>query len=245
MYKTRTIALAALALAAGCFTVEAHDHLAAGATSTSPGAQLVFANDATYGGDVGFVFNLEAGAADDPYFGYYYTSDLVFEALAATPDNGGPEPGAAALGTHIQVKLLSVEGPEGASFGFWETSADGVDSTNLTWSVPVPFRDGTNLINVTESDGSSTMITGSGLGSSGSARVSPIVISGMPATAMISPGPASAASCCSRFPETVKPGSAASCCARCRCRVESASALVPGAGFRLPVSCCSRSRMIV
>ena len=42
------------------------------------------------------------------------------------------------------------------------------------------------------------VMTGSGRGSSGSASVSPIVISGMPATAMISPGPASAASTRSR-----------------------------------------------
>ena len=39
--------------------------------------------------------------------------------------------------------------------------------------------------------GSSTVITGSGRGSSGSASVSPIVTSAIPATAMISPGPAS------------------------------------------------------
>ena len=43
---------------------------------------------------------------------------------------------------------------------------------------------------VIEIDGSSTVMTGSGMGSSASARVSPIVISGKPATAMMSPGPA-------------------------------------------------------
>ena len=47
---------------------------------------------------------------------------------------------------------------------------------------------------VTDSDGSSTVMTGSGRGSSGSASVSPMVTSGMPAMAMISPGPASSAS---------------------------------------------------
>ena len=47
---------------------------------------------------------------------------------------------------------------------------------------------------VTDSDGSSTWITGSGRGSSGSASVSPIVTSERPAIAMISPGPASCAS---------------------------------------------------
>jgi len=42
--------------------------------------------------------------------------------------------------------------------------------------------------------GSSTVITSSGRGSPGSASVSPMVTSAMPATAMISPGPASGAS---------------------------------------------------
>ena len=46
---------------------------------------------------------------------------------------------------------------------------------------------------VTPRAGSSIAISGSGRGSSGSAIVSPIVISGMPARAMISPGPASSA----------------------------------------------------
>ena len=46
--------------------------------------------------------------------------------------------------------------------------------------------------------GSSMWMTGSGRGSSGSASVSPIVISGMPATATISPGPASSAATRSR-----------------------------------------------
>jgi hypothetical protein len=134
--------------------VRAHDHLAAGATSNTNGATLIFQNDGDFGGDTGFVFNLRQGTTNDAYLGYYYTDDLVFIALAATPDNGGPEPGAAALGTYVQIKLLSVEGPAGATFGFWETAQDGVDSTNLTWTVPVPFHNGTNLIHVSEGDGS-------------------------------------------------------------------------------------------
>ena len=46
---------------------------------------------------------------------------------------------------------------------------------------------------VIPSAGSSTITGGSAFGSSSAASVSPIVISGMPATAMISPGPASSA----------------------------------------------------
>ena len=58
---------------------------------------------------------------------------------------------------------------------------------------PVPASGEVLIPTTIESEGSSTVITGSGRGSSGSARVSPIVTSSIPATAMISPGPASAA----------------------------------------------------
>jgi hypothetical protein len=151
---TKIKALLALALAAPCFHLWAHDHLAAGATTNTPGATLIFQNDGDFGGDTGFVFNLTPGTSDDPYLGYYYTSEISFVALAATPDNGGPEPGNAVPGTYVQIKLLNIEGPAGAMFGFWETAQDGVDSTNLTWSLPVPFYNGTNLIHVSENTGS-------------------------------------------------------------------------------------------
>jgi len=125
-----------------------------GATANTPGAMLEYAPGAEdFTTNSGFVFSLDAGDADGPYSGYFFTSDQVWEALPATPDNGGPDPDAAAPGTYIQVKLLSVQGPAGASFGFWETPLNGLDSTNLTWSVLVPFQ-GTNLIHVSESDGS-------------------------------------------------------------------------------------------
>ena len=51
---------------------------------------------------------------------------------------------------------------------------------------------------VMEIDGSSTWISGSGFGSFGSERVSPMVISGMPAMATMSPGPADSAGTRSR-----------------------------------------------
>ena len=51
---------------------------------------------------------------------------------------------------------------------------------------------------VIEMDGSSTVINGSGLGFSGSDSVSPMVMSGMPAMATMSPGPAESAGSRSR-----------------------------------------------
>jgi hypothetical protein len=129
----------------------AHDHLEAGISSPLPSAPLVLLNEADYGGSSGFVFNLGAGDPGSPYDGFYYMNDLVFVAQAATPDYGGPEPGAAGLGSRIAAQLLSVDGPTGAHLGFWETLVDEVDSTNLTWSVTVPYTGGTNLILVTQS----------------------------------------------------------------------------------------------
>ena len=64
----------------------------------------------------------------------------------------------------------------------------------MTFEPSWPARGDVLIPIVIDSDGSSTRTTGSGLGSSGSARVSPIVTSAIPATAQISPGPASSAS---------------------------------------------------
>ena len=55
---------------------------------------------------------------------------------------------------------------------------------------------------VIEMAGSSTVISGSGRGSSTSARVSPIMISGIPAMATMSPGPAESA--CTRSSASVR-----------------------------------------
>ena len=59
----------------------------------------------------------------------------------------------------------------------------------MSLSPDSPARGDVLIPIVIESEGSSTAMTGSGRGSSGSASVSPIVTSAMPATAMISPGP--------------------------------------------------------
>ena len=150
----------AIALMEPALTLFGHDHMPAGATSSDPGATLQYATTAAdYTTNSGWVFGLNSSAADDPYGGAYWTDDAVFIALAATPNNGGPEPGHAAPGTFIQVKLLSVDGPAGATFSFWEsagpgTDGEGIDGTNLTWSITVPFRNGTNLIYISESNGS-------------------------------------------------------------------------------------------
>jgi hypothetical protein len=156
MKLIQTFALHSLAgtLLAAATTSAAHEHLAAGASSTAPGSPLIFVNAADYATNSGYVFNLGADAPGSPYDGWYYTADLVFVALAATPAYGGPEAQAAALGSHIEIVLETFSGPPGSTLGFWETQQNGVDSTNLTWTVPVGLTNGTNHIVVSETDGS-------------------------------------------------------------------------------------------
>jgi len=158
MKLTQITAIPALAagLMAASPIANAHEHLAAGANSTSPGSPLIFVNAGDYATNSGYVFNLGMDAPGSPYDGWYYTGDLVFVALAATPTYGGPEAQAAAIGSHIEIVLETVAGPQGATLGFWETQQDGVDSTNLTWTVPIGLTNGTNHIVVSETDGSPT-----------------------------------------------------------------------------------------
>ena len=132
---------------------QAHEHLTAGALSKAPGSPLFLANAADYAATSGYVFGLDAGDSGTPYEGYYYTGDLVLAALAATPPFGGPEPLAPAVGSVIEAVVETVSGPPGASLGFWETTVDDVDSTAISWSVPVGLTGGTNQIRVTESNG--------------------------------------------------------------------------------------------
>jgi hypothetical protein len=154
--KLSQISLVTLGAALFAAQATAHEHLEAGAASTAPGSPLIFVNAGDYASDSRYVFGLDAGESGSPYQGWYYTGDLVLAALAATPNYGGPEAQSAALGSHIEAVLETVAGPRGGSVGFWETQQDGVDSTNLTWTVPVGLTNGLKRIVVSETDGSPT-----------------------------------------------------------------------------------------
>ena len=127
----------------------AQDTFSFGATTNVSGGTLVFENVADYVASNLFCFGTSPGTALDSSAGGYYTAAQIFSALPAT------DPNAAAPGTVIQVKLLSVEGPAGASVGFWEADAGGYGA-NVTWNVPVPSVGNTNLIRVTEAPSSAT-----------------------------------------------------------------------------------------
>ena len=123
-----------------------HGHLNAGAVGVNQNDKLYFDNGADFITNSGYVKTLTY--TNGGRFAGYYEGNITLTTLAATAAFGGPVPNAPALGSFIQAQLVSVEGPAGGSFGFWEAG-----STNPTHSLS-SGQSGTNMFRLTESDGS-------------------------------------------------------------------------------------------
>jgi hypothetical protein len=84
--------------------------------------------------------------------GYYRGDAITFSALPATPPNGGPVVGCAAFGSRLAVQIVSVKGPPGSIFAFWEGDGES-DLGNITFSVPAGTMNGTNFLIISENNG--------------------------------------------------------------------------------------------
>ncbi len=123
-----------------------HGHLRIGATNTAPGTPLYFYNGADFAAGSGYLKTLLF--TNGGRYAGYFNQNITFTVQAATPPYGGPEPDAPAFGSYIRARILSVKGPSGGVFGFWESGA-----TNPTISLASGVT-GTNDYNVTQTDGS-------------------------------------------------------------------------------------------
>ena len=137
-----TIALASDANAQG------HYHLYVGAASTGQDAPLFFDDENGLATNNGFVATL-VYTNGGKYAGFFQPGGITVAVLAATGNNGGPVPNAPALGSRVFIQLVSVQGPPGGSFGFWETNA-----TNPTFSLACGAIGGTNAYCASQNDGS-------------------------------------------------------------------------------------------
>jgi hypothetical protein len=131
-----------------------HRHVNAGATAAKVGAPLYFANGSLFDAASGSFFQLNA--TNHPVYGpiYFGGSDVTFTSLAATLNNGGPDPSAALPGTRVEMLFDSVQGPSGGSFSFWDSFDGFFDATEITFSVPTGTTNGTQLTLLSENDGS-------------------------------------------------------------------------------------------
>ncbi|MBC8094750.1 MAG: hypothetical protein H7Y43_02950 [Akkermansiaceae bacterium] len=138
MKKLSTVCAIAFTACSVTFTSIAQDnHLYIGA---NPAAQVNFYNGADFSTDINYVNTLTHTNAG-PYGGYY-VGNITFTALSSID----PEP--AAPGSVIYAQLLSVQGPAGSAFAFWERAA-----TAPTISLSAGTS-GTDLFRVSENDGS-------------------------------------------------------------------------------------------
>jgi hypothetical protein len=151
----RLVRFAVLLLVAGAgvtLSCLADTHIFAGATSTNQGAKLSFSN--------GFVFDANHTNTYFPQIlrtnglnaDHYRGDPLTFAALSATVTNGGDIPGHAAVGTRLAIQVVSVEGPPGGRFEFWEGDGES-DLGAITFSVPVGTSGGTNQFVISENQG--------------------------------------------------------------------------------------------
>ncbi|MCI0539064.1 MAG: PEP-CTERM sorting domain-containing protein [Verrucomicrobiales bacterium] len=122
-----------------------HGHLNAGAFGSTPGSQLTFANGLDFALSSGYVKDLTY-ATSGTYAGFY-EGGITLTALAATTDNGGPVANAPALGSFIEARIVSVDGPAGGAFGFWEAGA-----TAPTFSIGSGTRGGTFSFDLSDAE---------------------------------------------------------------------------------------------
>lgn len=148
----RILALALFAILMGTLPCDADTHIFAGAQSTNQGAKLFFSN--------GFVFDANLTNTYLPQIlrtnglneGHYRGDSLTFAGLSATISNGGEIPGHAALGTRLAIQVVSVVGPAGGRFEFWEGDGES-DLGVITLSVPAGTTNGANAFVISENQG--------------------------------------------------------------------------------------------
>ena len=133
-----------------------HAHIYAGVTNQAVGTPLWFQNGNvwdtnSYGGYtqapacIYFQDNIP-----DIYPGLYQTA-TSFAALPATIFNGGPSPFAASLGTYVEMKFVSLQGPPGGSLTVWSEINDPTHPT-VMFTIPVGATNGTNRYNLSSGD---------------------------------------------------------------------------------------------
>lgn len=124
-----------------------HDHLIAGAQGTTQDDKLIWVNEAQFAVESGYVSKL-IYTNGGPYSNTY-NREMSFVALARTAPNGGPVTNAAALGAILRGEIVSVNGPAGGVFSFWETNST---TRVAAFSIPVGMTNTSLMFDLTASE---------------------------------------------------------------------------------------------
>jgi len=123
-----------------------HGHLHIGAAGINQNDALIFSDGAFFSVATNYVKTLVF--TNGGRYANLYNGNITFTGLAATEPRGGPEDFAAALGSQLHAQLVSVDGPSGGEFAFWENGAN-TPTIRLASGMT-----GTNTFLVSENDGS-------------------------------------------------------------------------------------------
>jgi hypothetical protein len=151
------LSLAFSLLLAASAGAQVHGHINAGITDPDTnGADqddpLAFYSDEIPDFESGGGFAVSMSLSETGRFAGYYNGSQTFTVLSAL--SGLPEDeDHPALNSFIQLQLVSVTGPAGGTFGFWESTGLGGGSTP-TFSLAVGATNGTDKWALTEGDGS-------------------------------------------------------------------------------------------
>ncbi len=136
-----------------------HAHLYAGVlcqtpSNPAPGEPLWLVNGSdwdtnSYGGytQSPACIYLEANIPD--VYPGLYQSATTFASLPATINKGGPSPYAASLGTYIELRFVSLQGPAGGVLTLWNEKPDPFHPSVIL-TIPVGTSSGTNRYNLSE-----------------------------------------------------------------------------------------------
>lgn len=133
-----------------------HAHIYAGAANQTPGTPLFFQNadlwdTNSYGGYTQApACNYFADNYPALYPGLYQTV-TTFSALPATIFTGGPSPYAAAFGTYVELKFVSLQGPPGGVLTVW-SEIDNPANPSVVLTLSVGTTSGTNRFHLSEGD---------------------------------------------------------------------------------------------
>lgn len=144
--------LVALGLGVCALPGRADTHIFSGALGTNQNDRLHFSNGGAFDATLGSYSFPQVLRTNGLNAGHYRGEVISFTALPALPANGGPIPGHAAFGARLAVQVVSVEGPAGGSFAFWEGDGES-DLGTITFSVPVGTTNGVDQFLVSENNG--------------------------------------------------------------------------------------------
>jgi hypothetical protein len=98
-----------------------HGHLNVGAAGRNQGDMLIWSNGADFTASGPYVKTFLVSTAQK-YLGFF-DGNITLTALHSVDAFGDPVVGGPAPGAFLVAEIVSVAGPDGASFGFWETNS--------------------------------------------------------------------------------------------------------------------------